>query len=83
MHVKILQKKIITLKSFNLTLVDTLSYLGGLKVTHPTAVREVPCSISGSGKAFYVCFFCFVVVVICHTIHVTPRARKHVGRLMA
>jgi len=33
-------------------------------VTPPTLVREFPGSITGSGKNFYVCSFCFVVVFI-------------------
>jgi len=33
-------------------------------VTHPLWVQEVPGSIPGSFKGFYVSFFCFVVVVV-------------------
>jgi len=50
----------ITLKQLNsLTSTDKFSCLGGLEVTLPTAVQEVP----GSGKYFYFCYLCFVVVV--------------------
>jgi len=46
-----------------LTTIDTVSWLGGAVVTHPLWVQEFPGSIPGSGKGFYVSFFCFVVVV--------------------
>jgi len=46
-----------------LTTINTLSWLGGAVVTHPLWVREVPSSIPGYGKGFYVLFFCFSVVV--------------------
>ena len=42
-------------KLFNsLTTIDTLSLLGGAVVTHPLWVREVPGSIPGYGKCFYI-----------------------------
>jgi len=67
MHVKILQKKCgpqiwlcliifqpIALKQLNSsTAINTFSCLGGLEVTHQTAVPEVPGSIPCSGKEFY------------------------------
>ena len=40
----------------SLTTIDTLSWLGGAVVTHPLWVQEVPGSIPGSGKGFYVWF---------------------------
>jgi len=40
-----------------LTTIDILSWLGGAVVTHPLWVQEVPGSIPGSGKGFYVWFF--------------------------
>jgi len=46
-----------------LTTIVILSWLGGAEVTHPLWVQEVPRSVPGSGKVFYVSFFCFVVVV--------------------
>jgi len=54
----------IALKQLNgSTTIDTVSWLGGAVVTHPLWVQDVPGSIPGSGKGFYVSFFCFVVVV--------------------
>jgi len=48
----------ITLKQFdNLTAITTFNLLGGQEVTLQTAVQEVPGSIPGSGKDFYVCSF--------------------------
>ena len=46
-----------------LTTIDILSWLGGAVVTHPLWVQEIPGSILGSGKGFYVWFFCIFVVV--------------------
>jgi len=46
-----------------LTTIDDFSWLGGAVVTNPLRVQEVPRSIPGSGKGFYVWIFCFVVVV--------------------
>jgi len=40
----------------SLTAIDTFSGLGGREVTLLCAVQEVPRSIPGSGKGFYVCF---------------------------
>ena len=52
----------------NLKTIDTLSWFSGAEVKHPTGVQEVPGSIPGSGKDFYVRFFvslllCFYVFV--------------------
>ena len=64
-------------KRFNsLTTNHFPSWLGGAVVTHPLWVQEIPGSIPGSGKGFYVWFFvlllcfCFFVKnhIICHTI---------------
>jgi len=41
----------------SLTTIITLSWLGGAVVTHPLWVGEVPGSIPGSGKDFYIWFF--------------------------
>jgi len=43
--------------------IDTLSWLGGSVVTHPLWMQEVPGSIPGSGKDFYVWFF--VLLLLC------------------
>ena len=57
----------------SLTKIDTLSWLGGAVVTHLLGVQEVPSSIPGSVKGFYVWFFAVVVFllfvqkhIICH-----------------
>jgi len=51
------------LKQFkSLTAIDTFSSFGGLVVTHQT-VRDVPGSIHGYGKAFYL--WCFVCCCCC------------------
>jgi len=55
---------------------SSFSWLGGPEVTHPIGLREVPASIPGSCKGFYVSFFmfcCFVFLlfpkyIICHDI---------------
>jgi len=48
----------ITSKQLNsLLTIDTLSWLGGAVVTHPLCMQQVPFSIPGSGKGFYVWFF--------------------------
>jgi len=47
-----------------LTTIDTVSWLGGAVVTHPLWVQEVPGSIPGSRKGFYVSFFALFVVVV-------------------
>jgi len=48
----------ITLKQLNsLTSIDTFTCLFGCKVTHPTAVHQVPGLISGPFKDLYVCLF--------------------------
>ena len=57
-----------------LTTIDTLSWLGGAVVTHPPRMQELPGSIPGSDKGFYVWFFvllllCFYFCVPKHTIY--------------
>jgi len=47
----------------SLTTIDTLSWLGGAVVTHPLWVQDVPGSIPGSDKGFYVWFF--VLLLLC------------------
>jgi len=47
----------------SLTTIDTVNWLGAAVVTHPLWVQEVPGSLPGSGKGFYVSIFCSVVVV--------------------
>jgi len=47
----------------SLTTIDTLSWLSGAVVTHLLWVQEVPGSIPGSGKGFYVWFF--VLLLLC------------------
>jgi len=58
----------------SLTTIDTLSWLSGAVVTHQLWEQEVPGSISGSGKGFYVWFFvlllCFYFLSI-NTLFVT------------
>ena len=46
-----------------LTTIDILSWLGGAVVTHPLWVQDVPGSIPGSGKGFYV--WIFVLLLLC------------------
>jgi len=61
-----------------LTTIENVSWLGGLVVTHPLWVQAVLGSIPGSGKGFYVSFFCFVVVVFllfCQK-HITGKCLK-------
>jgi len=54
----------IMLKQLNsLTSLDVFNWLCGQEVTLQTAVWEVPGSITGSGKDFYVCFF--VLLLLC------------------
>jgi len=56
--------RLIASKQLNgLTTIDTLIWLGGAVVTHPLWVQEVPGSIPGSGKGFYVWFF--VLLLLC------------------
>ena len=55
-----------------LTTIDTLSWLGGAVVTYPLWVQEVPGSIPGSGKGFYVWFF--VLLLLCFYFFV----KKHI-----
>jgi len=50
----------------SLTTIDILSWLGGAVVTHPLWVQEVPGSIPGSGKGFYVRFF--VLLLLCNNL---------------
>jgi len=47
----------------SLSTIDILSWLAVAVVTHSLWVHDVPGSIPGSGKSFYV-IFCFVVVDI-------------------
>jgi len=47
----------------SLTTLDSFSWLGGAVVTHPLWMQEVPGSIPGSGKGFYVWFF--VLLLLC------------------
>jgi len=47
-----------------LTTLDNLSWLSGAEVKHPLWVREIPGSIPGSDKGFYVSLFCFAVFVL-------------------
>ena len=47
----------------SLTTIYTFSWLGGAVVMHPLSVQEVPGSIPGSGKGFYV--GCFVLLLLC------------------
>ena len=51
------------LNSLTTRTIDILSWLGGAVVTHPLWVQEVPSSIPGSGKGFYVWFF--VLLLLC------------------
>jgi len=46
----------------SVTTIGNLSWLGGDVVTHPLWVLEVPGSIPGSGKGFYVWLF---VLLLC------------------
>jgi len=46
----------------SLTTINALSWLGGAVVTHPLWVQEVPGSIPGSGKGFYVWFFVLLLL---------------------
>jgi len=56
-------RRLITLKQLNdLTLIDLYSWLGGLKVTAQTWMREVPGSIPGPDKYFYVVCYVFVLI---------------------
>jgi len=48
----------------SLTKVDTFSRLGGQEKTHPTRVRDVSCSIPGSGKDF-VYVWIWVLLLLC------------------
>jgi len=61
----------------NLTTIDTISLLAGAVVMHPLWVQEVPGSIPGSIKRFYVGFFVLLMLsfyffvqkhIICHNI---------------
>ena len=56
----------IALQLNSLTTMNTISWLGGPEVTHPTGVREVLGSIPGSGNIFIFAFLfcCFVVVFL-------------------
>ena len=44
------------------TTIVILSWLGGAVVTHPLWMQEVPGSIPGSGKGFYVWFFVLLLL---------------------
>jgi len=50
----------------SLTTIIILSWLGGAVVMHPLLVQEVPGSIPGSGKGFYV--WLFVLLLLCFYI---------------
>ena len=58
----------------SLTTSNILSWLGSAVVTHPLWVQDVPGSIPGSGKDFYVLFFVLLLLcfsfcpkhIICH-----------------
>jgi len=52
-----------TVKSCRFNTIDMLSDPGGLEVTHPIAMSEVPWSIPVSDKDFNVCFF--VLFLLC------------------
>jgi len=66
----------IALKQLNgLSTIATVSWLGGAVVTHPLWVQDVPGSIPGSGKCFYVSLFALLLLgfyffvkkhIICH-----------------
>jgi len=47
----------------SLTTINMSSWLGGSVVSHPLGVHDVPGSIPGSGKGFYVWFF--VLLLLC------------------
>ena len=47
-----------------LTTIVTLSWIGGVEVTHLLWVQDFPVSIPGSGKGFYV-WFIFVLLLLC------------------
>jgi len=50
--------RLIALKQLtSLTTNDMFSCLKGAEVTHPTAVREVPCLIISSAKSFFMYYF--------------------------
>jgi len=49
----------------SLTTINTISWLGGAEITHPVCVREVPGSIPGSGKGFYVLLFVLFLYCCC------------------
>jgi len=55
-----------------LTTIDILSWLGGAVVTHLLWLQEVPGSIPGSGKGFYV--WIFVLLLLCFDFFV----QKHI-----
>jgi len=57
-NVEILLKQL-----YSLAISNTNSWLSGRETTQQTAVPKVPGLIHRSDKDFYVCFFCFVVVV--------------------
>jgi len=46
----------------SLTTIDILIWLRGAVVKHPLWVQEVPGSIPGSGKGFYVWFFVLLLL---------------------
>jgi len=55
-----------------MTTIDILSWLGGAVVTHPLWVQEVPGSIPGSGKGFYVLYF--VLLLLCYYFFVQKQS---------